>query len=90
MVRSGLKILLIRPDSFSLRGLFAFNWPPLTLLQIAAVTPKEYLVKIVDESFEEVNFNTDADLVGITFRTLNAPRGYWIADEFRRREYPWL
>ena len=88
MVRSGLKILLVRPDSFSLRGLFAFNWPPLTLLQIAAVTPKEYLVKIVDESFEEVNFDTDADLVGITFRTLNAPRGYWIADEFRRRGVP--
>ena len=82
------KILLVRPDSFSIRGILAFNWPPLTLLQIAAVTPDKYSVKIVDESFEKVNFNVDADLVGLSFRTLNAPRGYWIADEFRKRGIP--
>jgi len=88
MTNNRPKILLIRPDNFSIRGLLAFNWPPLTLLQIAAVTPEKYSVKIVDESFEKVSFNEDVDLVGISFRTLNAPRGYWIADEFRKRGIP--
>lgn len=88
MLKRELKILLIRPDSFSLRGLFAFNWPPLTLLQIAAATPEEYSVEIIDESFDKVRFDIDVDLVGISFETLNALRGYWIADEFRKKGVP--
>jgi radical SAM superfamily enzyme YgiQ (UPF0313 family) len=41
---------------------------------------------IIDEDVEPVNFNTDADLIGVSFMTYNAPRAYEIADEFRARD----
>lgn len=62
--------------------------PPLSLLMIAAVTPREVEVQFVDERFEEVDFDEDVDLVGITVVTRAAPRAYKIADEFRRRGIP--
>lgn len=88
MAKEKKKILLVRPDSFSSGSFSLLNWPPLTLLQIAAVTPEEYTVEIMDECFDKIRFDVDVDLVGITFRTLNAMRGYWIADEFRKRGVP--
>ncbi len=40
---------------------------------------------VVDEEVEEVDFDAEADLVGITAMTITANRAYEIADEFRRR-----
>ncbi|MEM0467377.1 MAG: radical SAM protein [Candidatus Thermoplasmatota archaeon] len=57
----------------------------LTLPQVAAATPCEHTVRIVDENYEKINFNEDIDLVGITCLTMAAPRAYEIADQFRRR-----
>jgi len=62
-----------------------FGYPILTLPHMAAITPKRYEVKIVNENYEEIDFNEDTDLVGITCYTMTAPRVYEIADEFRRR-----
>ena len=62
-----------------------FGYPIITLPHIAAITPKKHNVKIVNENFENIDFNEDADLVGITCYTMTAPRVYEIADEFRRR-----
>ena len=68
------------------RSLFTrFTYPSLTLQQIAAITPKEYHVEIVDERFGRVNFNKDYDLVGISCLTYNSIRGYKIADIFRKK-----
>lgn len=39
--------------------------------------------RIIDEEVEPVDFETDADLIGISFMTYNAPRAYEIADRFR-------
>jgi radical SAM superfamily enzyme YgiQ (UPF0313 family) len=39
--------------------------------------------RIVDEDIEPINFDTDADLIGISFMTYNAPRAYKIAERFR-------
>ena len=55
----------------------------LTLPQVAAITPKQHSVKIVDENYETINFNQDCDLVGITCLTMTANRAYEIADRFR-------
>jgi len=60
----------------------------LTLPQVAAATPKEYHVTIIDENYEKLNFNDDIDLVGITCLTMAATRAYEIADEFRSRGVP--
>jgi radical SAM superfamily enzyme YgiQ (UPF0313 family) len=60
-------------------------FPGLNLAIIAAITPPDTEVRIVDEGVEPIDFDCDADLVGITGMTNMAPVGYRIADEFRRR-----
>jgi radical SAM superfamily enzyme YgiQ (UPF0313 family) len=61
------------------------GYPIITLPHIAAITPKKHEVKIVNENYENINFDEDVDLVGITCYTMTAPRVYEIADEFRKR-----
>ncbi|MEE8564817.1 MAG: radical SAM protein [Candidatus Thermoplasmatota archaeon] len=62
-----------------------FGYPIITLPHIAAITPKKHNVKIINENYEDINFDYNADLVGITTYTMTAPRVYEIADEFRSR-----
>jgi radical SAM superfamily enzyme YgiQ (UPF0313 family) len=62
-----------------------FGYPIITLPHMAAITPAKYDVKIVNENYENIDFEEDVDLVGITCYTMTAPRVYEIADEFRRR-----
>ncbi len=62
-----------------------FGNPIITLPHIAAITPPEHTVKIVNENYDKLDFNEECDLVGITCYTMTAPRVYEIADEFRRR-----
>ncbi|MBM4102841.1 MAG: B12-binding domain-containing radical SAM protein [Planctomycetes bacterium] len=57
----------------------------LSLTTIAALTPGEHQVKIVDENVEPLDLNVDADVVGITFMTGLAPRAYELARHFRSR-----
>lgn len=59
--------------------------PPLSLLMLAAVTPKEIKVDITDERLEAIDFDERHDLVGITCVTRSALRAYEIADEYRKR-----
>ncbi len=58
---------------------------PLALPTLAALTPSEHTVKIIDEEVEEVDFDGQFDLVGITAMTFKATRAYVIAGEFRKR-----
>jgi radical SAM superfamily enzyme YgiQ (UPF0313 family) len=59
--------------------------PPLGLLTIAACTPPDIDVQVVDEKANgNVNFEADADLVGISIFAHSARRGYETADAFRR------
>lgn len=81
-----MDILLLMPHPNANKSLFTrFSYPSLTLQQIAAVTPKEHNVEIVDERFGRVNFNKNYDLVGISCLTYNSIRGYEIADIFRKK-----
>ena len=61
------------------------GYPVITLPYLAAITPKKHNVKIVDENNQDIDFNEDVDLIGITCYTMTAPRVYEIADEFRKR-----
>ncbi len=58
-------------------------FPPLGLLTVAGLTPKEHEVRLVDEAIEDIDFKAPADLVGITCNTSTSPRAYQIADKFR-------
>lgn len=55
------------------------------LLVIAALTPRNFKIKLIDENFEKVDFSEDFDLVGITGMTQQATRAYNIADVFRKK-----
>jgi len=52
---------------------------------LASLTPPEIEVSIVDEAVERVNFDEQADLVGISCTTTVASRAYEIASEYRKR-----
>ncbi|RLF34310.1 MAG: B12-binding domain-containing radical SAM protein, partial [Thermoplasmata archaeon] len=81
-----MRILLVMPHPNAKRTLLSrFTYPSLTLQQIAAITPKEHLVEIVDERYEKINFNKNYDVVGISCLTYNSIRGYEIADIFRKK-----
>ena len=58
---------------------------PLTLPYLAALTPPEWRVTLVDEQVEEIDFDRPADVVAISAWTLHSLRAYDIAAEFRRR-----
>jgi radical SAM superfamily enzyme YgiQ (UPF0313 family) len=55
------------------------------LLVIAALTPKETELKLIDENIEEIDHREVYDLVAITAMTQQATRAYKIADNFRER-----
>jgi radical SAM superfamily enzyme YgiQ (UPF0313 family) len=59
-------------------------FPGLNLAILAALTPSDVEVQIIDESVEPIDFSTDADLIGITAMTNMAPAAYHIADRFRQ------
>jgi radical SAM superfamily enzyme YgiQ (UPF0313 family) len=65
------------------RGPRVFRFSMLPSLSVAASMPPEVETRIVDEDVEPIDFDTDADLIGISFMTFNAPRAYEIADRFR-------
>lgn len=84
-----MKILLISPERERKKEeTFLFKLSFLNLPYLAAVTPPEVEVKIVDEAFEKINYEEKVDLVGITANTPVAPRAYQIAKEFKNRGTP--
>jgi radical SAM superfamily enzyme YgiQ (UPF0313 family) len=68
-----------------LYGVNKYSSAFLALPTIAALTPEDLEVNITDENVEEIDFDKDVDLVGVTCSTWLAPRAYEIADEFRKR-----
>ncbi|GBC81578.1 Hopanoid C-2 methylase [bacterium HR10] len=60
-------------------------FPPLNLALLAALTPPDVEVRILDGCIEPIDETIEADLVGITSLTGNAPIAYRIADRFRAR-----
>ncbi len=60
----------------------------LTLPYLAALIGPEHDVSIIDDEVEDVEFSDAVDLVGITALSCQIPRGYQIADEYRRRQVP--
>jgi radical SAM superfamily enzyme YgiQ (UPF0313 family) len=62
-----------------------FRFSMLSALSVAACAPPGVIARVVDENVEPIDFDTDADVIGVSFMTFNAPRAYEIAREFRAR-----
>jgi radical SAM superfamily enzyme YgiQ (UPF0313 family) len=89
-----MKIQLLSPAGEIHRnktGIFkqSLRYAPLTLTTLAALIPEELNaeVTIQDEGVEPLDFDFDADLVGITAITGTAQRAYAVADELRSRRH---
>ena len=65
-----------------------FRVPPLGLLNVAAATPEDVEVRLVDENVEPVSYADPPDLVGISVMTASADRAYEIADRYRELGVP--
>jgi radical SAM superfamily enzyme YgiQ (UPF0313 family) len=89
-----VKLYLIapkNPESFwtfdrilpSLRKRCVF--PNLALPTVAGLTPAPHEVVLCDENVEPIDFDTDADIVGITGFVIHKRRMFEIAEAFRRR-----
>ncbi len=84
------KLLLVNPNSQNRVGLANTRdkpYPPINLALIAALTPPEWDVKILDENFQTVKIEK-ADLVAITAFTATVTRAYEIAQLFRQHRIP--
>ncbi len=84
------KLLLINPVNPRRIGLTvnpSSRFQPLGLGIIAALTPQEWKIEIVDENSEAFKFR-QADLVGLTAFTANITRAYEISNLYRKKNIP--
>jgi len=90
---SKYKLLLINPQNQHRIG-FALSvtsrYPPLSLGILAALTPDNWEIEILDENFDKFEDNRDkkVDLVGITAFTSNVYRAYEIAGHYTAQNIP--
>ncbi|MBM4273544.1 MAG: B12-binding domain-containing radical SAM protein [Deltaproteobacteria bacterium] len=84
-----MKVLLIQPSRYRRNGRLdkrKKRWLlGMTLPYVAALTPPDIPVQIKDDLLEEITFQEDCNLVGISFMSHQAPRAYELAAGFRRR-----
>ncbi len=89
-----MKVLLISPrfpDSlWSLNGIKEIVGVksaqiPLGLATVAALTPPDWDIEITDEEVEPIDFDAEADVVGISMFNVQYTRALEIAREFRKR-----
>jgi radical SAM superfamily enzyme YgiQ (UPF0313 family) len=81
-----MRVLLVSPckDPDSRKPKYLMI-PQLALHLIAALTPPDYEVKIVEEEIQDINLEEECDLVGLSCMTSNAPRAYYLAQQFKKR-----
>lgn len=83
------KLLIIQPSFYQTRKdpkiakVRRRQLVPLVLPYLAALTPADWDVRLVDEILQPVDFDAPVDLVAITTWTLNSYGAYDLAREFR-------
>jgi radical SAM superfamily enzyme YgiQ (UPF0313 family) len=64
------------------------GYPGLGLYVVAALTPRDVEVRVVDEAIENLDDSPKPDLVGISVQAPIAPYAYELAERFRRKGIP--
>ncbi len=86
----GKKLILVNPVNPGRTGLSITpggRFPPLGLGVVAALTPGDWCIQILDENFETFQYE-EADLVGISSFTSQILRAYEIATIYREKGIP--
>ena len=84
-----MKFTLIYPKWKKLRGQTEFHLPPHGPVVFAATLPRDIEIRFIDENLETIDFDDQADLIGISMMlTSQVKRGWEIADEYRKRGMP--
>ena len=90
----GNKLLIIQPSHYHSktdRTIFKSrrrSLVPLAMPYLAALTPPDWDVKLVDEQVQDIDFDCHPDLVAITSWTIHSMRSYDVARQFRERNIP--
>jgi radical SAM superfamily enzyme YgiQ (UPF0313 family) len=86
-----MKVKIIQPFisaqalfTHELRGMARFS-AQLGPLVVAALTPDDFEVEVINEQIEKIDYEAGVDIVGISTLTANITRAYEIADRFRQR-----
>lgn len=86
--RCKMKVKLIYPgiEKGNQEVFLPYLWFPLNSFPIlAAYTPEDIDLEIIDEVIEPIDFDDPVDLVGLTAMTYSVHRAYEIAAEYRKR-----
>ena len=86
-----MKITLVMPGVGRKPGeryVASWNMQPLSLAVLAALTPADVDVRLVDDRCEAIAYDEPTDAVAINVETYTARRGYAIAARFRARGVP--
>jgi radical SAM superfamily enzyme YgiQ (UPF0313 family) len=59
--------------------------PPVTGIHLASLTPERYNVDVCHQQVEKIDFDSDADLIALSFFSGFAVEAYRLALEFRKR-----
>ena len=82
------KLLLIQPSPYQKDKTVVkksrLYFVGLSLPLLAALTPKDWEVELIYEVIEDIPFDTDADLIGISTMGHGVIRSIDIAKEFRK------
>ena len=89
-----MKLLIIQPSRYQSK----YDLKPyktrkrdlvgLALPYLAALTPREWDIELIDQQVEDIDFGARADLIAITTWTVNSLSAYEIAGRFRARGTP--
>ena len=89
-----MKLLIIQPSHYQSRS----DLKPLktrkrdvvglSLPYLAALTPGDWDIELIDQQLQDIDFEARADLVAITTWTINSLSAYEIADRFKARGTP--
>lgn len=64
----------------------SWQMEPLAIAVLAGLTPEHIDLKFYDDRLEEIPYDEETDLVGISVETFSAKRAYEIAYEFKKRD----
>ena len=84
------KLVLVNPRGQHRQGFVIdteSRYPPMGLAIVAALTPENWDIKLIDENFTDFTYE-DADLVAITSFTSTVTRAYEIAGHYTKNKIP--